>query len=140
MTWFPIRKTSTIVHVEYDHATATLFAENICVRPEDPFDISVDLNKNLRTRHKSVGTYMDARNLAAGRLRTLHSIQIDEEHVLDRLCSHLEHFGKVPEKWRLLVNLEGMSWFTIRPQLRGNRSLVLNVLSANVPFETDARH
>ena len=139
MTWFAIRKTMTIVHVEYEHATATLFAENIRVCPEDPFEIGVDLNKNLRSRSKGVSTYVDAKDLAAGRLRTLRSIQIDDDQVLDRLCSHLEHLGKPPERWRLLVDLEGMSWFTIRPQLRGNRSLILNVLSVDAPLETDAR-
>jgi len=33
MYWNPVRKTSTIVHVSYDHTTATLFAEDVRVRP-----------------------------------------------------------------------------------------------------------
>jgi hypothetical protein len=49
MYWFTLRKTSSIIHVAYDHTNATLFAESVRVRADDPFDVSIDLNKNLRT-------------------------------------------------------------------------------------------
>jgi hypothetical protein len=129
MMWTSIRKTSTFVHLSYGYATATLFAEDIRIRAADPFDVSIDLSKNLRTRHKSVGTYVDARELADGELRSLRSVQIDDERVIERIASHVQHLETVPAIWRLRVELEGSSWFRIQPEVHGGQSLILQVLA-----------
>jgi hypothetical protein len=130
MYWDPVRKTSTIVHVSYDHTTATLFAEDIRVRPDDPFDISIDLGKNLRTRHKGVGTYLDARDLADGEIATLQSVRIDDDQVYERIERHVGCLDSVPKIWRLHIELEGSHWFNVRPEARGRHCLVLHVSSA----------
>lgn len=73
MEWHVLRKTTTHVHLSDEYSDATLFAENIGIRAGDPFDVSVDLNKSLRTRYKSVRTHQDARDLGGGTVRTLKS-------------------------------------------------------------------
>jgi hypothetical protein len=134
MFWDPVRKTTTIVHVAYDHTTATLFAEDIRVRAGDPFDISIDLNKNLRTRHKSVGTYVDAKALAAGEIGTLQSVQLDDDQVYERIGRLIDRLDSVPATWRLHVWLQGSHWFTVCPEARGQHSLIFHVSStASVP-------
>lgn len=138
MYWDTLRKSYVIIHVAYDHTTATLFAENISVRAGDPFDLSIDLNKNLRTRYKSVGTCIDARDLANGEIGTLQSVQIDDDKIYDGIERHLGSLDEVPKVWRLHVALEGAHWFTVRPEVRGRRSLWFHVLSPAVvsPVET----
>lgn len=118
MHWDTLRKTSVIVHVEYGHAHTSLFSENIAVRTGEPFDFSIDLNKNLRTRHKSVGTYVAADDLANGDISRLKAVQIHDKNVLDRIGSKLEHMETVPRAFRLHVALKGSHWFNVRPELR----------------------
>lgn len=130
MYWDTLRKTYILVHVSYGYANATLFAENIRVRAGDPFDVSVDLNKNLRTRHKGVGTYVDASDLARGEMSTLKTLRIDDDQIIDRIGRHLEHVDENPKTWRLHVALEGSHWFVVRPEVRGpHESLWLHIES-----------
>jgi len=129
MYWDPARKTSAIVHVAYDHTTATLFAEHIRIRASEPFDIGGDLNKNLRTRYKSVGTYIDAKELAAGEIGTLQSIQVDDDQVYERIGRPVQRLDDVPETWRLHVGLRGSHWLIVRPEAGGEHSLIFHVSS-----------
>jgi hypothetical protein len=126
MYWDTLRKTTTIVIVEREHTHDKLFAENIRVRVDDDapmLDVSVDLEKNLRTRAKGVGTYIDAmqlaEHLAAGRTSDFKSVTIDDRGVLDRLQRILQCMkGDPPDVWRLHVALRGDYWFVVRPEYR----------------------
>lgn len=129
MHWFPIRKTTVIVHVGYGSTYADVFADDIRVRADDPFDISIDLNRGLRSRSKGVGTYLDARELADGEIDNLTSVQISEKQVYEGIDSHLNSLDETPKTWRLHVSLEGSHWFEVRPEVRAHHTLVLHVES-----------
>lgn len=131
MDWDTLRKTYIIIYVEYGPAHAKLFAENIRVRAADPFDVSIDLSKNLRTRSKGVGTFVDASRLA-NEMGTLKTVHISDAQILERIGWHLKRLDELPNVWRLHVELEGSHWFIVKPEVRGRnvQSLWLTVESA----------
>src|SRR3954470_18050699 len=95
--WFTLKKGSETVHVEYSHGGATLFVENVQLQPDDPFDISLDLNKNLRSRNKQENTYVDANDLAS-EMDTLKSVQITDATAIDGIRKAL---GRMEQKQSL---------------------------------------
>ena len=136
MYWESLRKGTVIVHVEREHTNDTLFADNIRLRVDEGtpmLDVSVDLNKGLRSRSKGVGTYLDAKELSRQRLADFKSLKIDESAIVERIGRALNHFkDDVPQVWRLHVALEGDYWFNVRPEyhkVHDYRSLTLNVES-----------
>lgn len=137
MTWIPIRKTSTLLHVDYSYTTATLFAEAIQIRVGDHFDLSIDLNKNLHGRDKDAGTYIDARELADGEIRHLSAIQIDDDDIVKRIGRWAMRSGSAPKSWRLRIDLQGTSWFVVRPEIQGDHVLVLKVSGTELTTRGD---
>jgi|SRR5215203_889015 len=102
--WWPIRKTTSIISVEYGHTHATLFATDVRVHEGPPFAIGFDLEKNLRTRHTGTGTYLDAEELARGEIRQLKWVVLDDAHVMEGLSSALRHAESTEAPWRLLLD------------------------------------
>ena len=81
MLWFTIKTATTAIDVTYGHGTTTLLTENVSIKPGDPFDVSIDLNKNLRSRNKTENTYVDAKDLS-GQMDSLKSVQIADETIV----------------------------------------------------------
>lgn len=119
--WESLRKGTSIVLVETEHTTDKVFAVSIRLREDDEArarDVSLDLNKSLRTRSKGVGTYLDARRLADGAIAKIKGITIDERGVLDGLRAKLTHMDEQPTTWRMHVALAGDHWFLVKPEYR----------------------
>jgi hypothetical protein len=140
MYWQSLRKTTSQIHVEREHGTDTLFAEGIRLRVDDDakmLDLSVDLNKSLRSRSKGVNTYIDAKQLADDGLADFKGVTIDDNQVIARLGSILEHIDfEAPKVWRLHVALRRDYWFNARPGYRSQNayeSLTFHVESALSP-------
>jgi hypothetical protein len=129
--WCPIRKTTSIISVEYGHAHATLFATDVHVQEGPPFAIRLDLEKNLRTRHTETSTYLDAAELARGEIFRLKLVELDDDHVIEGLSRSLQHAENTEGPWRLVLYLRGRHEFTVKPEFQktgGHRSLALRVI------------
>ena len=86
------------MRVEREFNTDTMFGENCRLRVDNDVqmvDVSVDLNKSLRTRSKGVGSYLDAKDLAddfeKGHWSSFKSITLDDNGMLSRVDSILRH-------------------------------------------------
>lgn len=129
--WSPIRKTTSIISVEYGYTHGSLFATDVEVQEGPPFAIKLDLEKNLRTRHTGTGTYLDAADLAGGEIRRLKWVVLDDSHVMEGLRRTLEHAEDIATPWRLFLLLRGRHEFAVEPEFRktgGHKSLILRVL------------
>ncbi len=120
--WRSIRKTTTQVHVEYGPAYATLFATDIrlCLGP--PITLSLSLESNLRTRHKGVGTYIDAKSLADGQISALSRVQLLDSKVIADVESALKHAQARARPWQLVVQLDGKHEFQVQPAVSNTSS------------------
>jgi hypothetical protein len=122
MYWESLRRGTTIVVVEREHSHDKLFAENMRFRVDDDarmLDVSVDLNKSLRTRSRGVSTYIDAKALAESLPGEFKSLTIDDHGVIDHVRHVLEHLEfKAPDVWRLHVALKGDYWFRASPEYK----------------------
>jgi hypothetical protein len=120
MAWHTLRKTTASVIVEREYTHDTMFAENFRLRVDDEtpmIDLSVDLNKSLRTRSKGVSTYVDAKNMSERRLRDFKGMAIDDEEIVRRLRDILTHVEfEIPSVWRLHISLAGDYWFNVQPE------------------------
>jgi hypothetical protein len=101
MQWKPLRKGTTKLKVERQHATGKVLADNVRFRVDDDarmLDLSVDLTVS-----------------AADGLADFKSLTTDDRVIIDHLAKVLKHvkFG-VPNVWRLHVALQGDHWFTVR--------------------------
>jgi hypothetical protein len=108
--------------------TNNLYAHETCIRTQPSIEISFDLNPNLR-KSKATNPYVDARQLAEGKITRLERVHIDDHHIAEQLRDAA--FGlvsNVPEDWTLTIELEGRHSFRVRPKL-GADSLVLSVVS-----------
>lgn len=107
MHWESLRKGTTIVVAEREHGHDKLFAENIRMRVDDDarmLDMSVDLNKGLRTRSKGVGTYIDAKDLAEELPGGFKSLTIDDHGIIDDVRRILDRLDfKAPDVWLLAI-------------------------------------
>jgi len=120
--WESLRKGTTHVDVQRRYTNDTLLAENIRLRVDDDaqmVDLSIDLNKSLRSRSKGVNTYIDAKNLADVGFADFKAVTIDDGGVLTHINRTLSHLDfDVPAVWRLHVALRGDYWFNGRPEYR----------------------
>ena len=90
--WWSLRKAVTHIHVTYGHDyDRTLFATDVQMQKGPPIAIRVDLERNLRTRVKGVGTFVDALDLAEGRINTLKRMDFRDAHIFERLRRHLRY-------------------------------------------------
>lgn len=129
--WFSVRKGSTGLHVAY-RATFTNNLTGYRTRArEGPIpEIAVDLNPNLRTRNRSTGTYLDARDLADGGLQGLEVLQFADQGVVEALLSRVAR----ARDWRLRLELEGTHTFDVRAETANSSGLFLRVMQ-RVGFE-----
>jgi hypothetical protein len=129
--WWPIRKTASIISVEYGYTHATLFATDVQVQEGPPFAIRVSLEKNLLARHTGTGTYLDAAELARGEIRRLKWVVLDDSHVIEGLSRILEQAEDIEAPWRLFLDLRGRHEFAVEPEFQrtgGHQSLILSVI------------
>ncbi|HEY3384402.1 MAG TPA: hypothetical protein VGK32_21805 [Vicinamibacterales bacterium] len=82
----------------------------------------MDLSRNLRTRSKSGGSYIDAKRLADGAIQRLSSVEIDDKQVLERLNDVMANMEEDPTSWRLLVELVEPHWFVVEPEYRSQQA------------------
>lgn len=125
--WWSLRKGPALIYIEYGHTNADLHATDFRLHKGPPVTVELDLEHNLRTRHKGVGTYVDAQALADGDIRRLTSLKLDDTHVLTGLRHHLKHTADTKPPWRLVIMLRGRHEFTVRPEYR-DRELVLRCI------------
>ena len=126
--WVIIRKGSSHLYVEYGRKhTGNLSAENIRLRIGSVVAVSLDLNRNLRKRDKTAGTYMDARALSAGGLSALTLVQIDDPVLVKEFQEGLESSAVSAHNFRLIIDLEGEKVFQVVPTIQGASSLQLRV-------------
>ena len=135
MTWRTLRKTGILLHVGYgDTFSNNLYAHDSKVRTDPEFEISLDLNGDLRTRNKAENSYQDARELADGEIEHLQVLQITDHTTINRLAKFLDSLDDPPSEWILTIELEGRHSFRVRPDFRETGDLpdlFLNVISAN---------
>jgi hypothetical protein len=98
-----LRRTPIIVSIAYAGGYATnLFGENFTLETKrTDLILSVDLSKNLRTRHKSENTYLDALQFLR-RHAEFQSLHISDKQVVDGLAKAWER----AENAALFVSLE----------------------------------
>jgi hypothetical protein len=83
MAWTSLKKGGASLYVAYGKTfTNNLFGYDARFRSEPSFEISLDLNQNLRTRNKTTNTYIDARDLADGDIDQLKLVQIVDDGLL----------------------------------------------------------
>jgi hypothetical protein len=124
--WRILRKGPASLHIAYAGTfTNNLRSHNTRFRAEPSTEISLDLNPNLRSQNKSANSYVDARQLADGQIRSLEFIQIDDERVVRGLGDALEDLSN---NWILTIELDGTYSFKARPKLE-NGSLFLYIAS-----------
>jgi hypothetical protein len=102
MFWDPVRKTTTIVHVAYDHTTTTLWRRTSASAPA--------------------------------------TVRLDDDQVYERIGRHIDRLDSVPAAWRLHMSLQGSHWFIVRPEARGQHSLILHVSSTAAVPPLEAPH
>lgn len=131
MAWISLKKGGASLHVAYAHTfTNNLYAYDAKFRAVPSFEISLDLNPNLRTRNKTTNTYIDARDLADGEINELELLQIDDEGLLDKLAAAIQSTGRSPADWTLTVELGEQHSFRVKPESDASgRTLYLRVLS-----------
>jgi hypothetical protein len=88
-------------------------------------ELSLDLNRNLRSQNKSTNTYEDARALADGQIGRLEYVQIADERIVRGLGDAL---NDLLNDWTVTIELAGKHTFSMRPRLEDG-SLFLYVRS-----------
>lgn len=112
--WHNLRKTSAHIHLEYGYSTTNhLFADSIKASINSVAIVSFDLNCNLRTLNKEEFAYIDARGLADGEIEQLSSLQCDDNHLLKRLRNILNNSELTPDRWQLVIQLDGEHAFDV---------------------------
>jgi hypothetical protein len=124
--WYNIKKGVETIEVEYANGETTLFVENVEIRPDDPFDVSLDLGKNLRTRNKRENTYIDGQDFAKN-VASLKSVDINDSTVIKSINQQIKRVNPTSARLRILLN--GEHWFTVSMEAHDEFSLMLRVLS-----------
>lgn len=86
MNWFSIRKGVCICHFEYGGFWTDLFVTDTKYRDTPQgFELSIDLNKNLRTNNKTENTYVDCIRLGSN-IAELTTVQVHDKPVWDAVA------------------------------------------------------
>jgi hypothetical protein len=131
--WYSLRKTSVSLYLEYGSTyTGNLSADNIEAAAIDfTLMVKFDLNRNLRTRNKAENSFIDAQELAQGKINQLTCLQCDDKHVLSQLMNLLKRLINTEQapngNWRLIIKLNGDHEFDVIPEFRSPNTLVLRV-------------
>ena len=129
MSWLSLKKGGFSLHVAYAGTyTNNLYGYDARVRIRPTVEISLDLNRNLRTKNKSENGYIDARELADGEIDQLEVVQICDERVIDRLAGAVEMADNPASEWGLTIELEGQHKFRVRPDADRSDSVFLRVI------------
>jgi hypothetical protein len=119
--WWTLRHGRTIVYVEWGQAYGTVFGTDFKMRKGPPVTLALNLDRNLRTRSMTAGTYRDAEALAHGGFRELRLVQISDEHISLGLQFLLQHTEDISPPWRLLLELRGdIHDFEVDPEFRAS--------------------
>jgi len=121
-----MRKGGVLIHVDFGQ-TADLVAENIQIRNSGRLEISLDLNKNLRTRNKQENSYIDALALSKD-ISQLRWVQLFDDAGLEKIAQFVESQHGLSECW-LLVELSGSHAVRVRPEFVRGAHLFLHVLN-----------
>ena len=131
MSWTTLKKGGVNVHITYNGDFSNnlyLYNTQICIKPE--FTIKLDFNPNLKTKNKTTNTYLDARELAEGKIKGLTLIQIDDNTILKQIDRILNMENSIPDTWNLIIGLEGEYLFKVTPKFQrivSSYTLFLNV-------------
>ena len=129
MSWLSLKRGGSSLHVAYaDTYTNNLYGYDARVRIRPTVEISLDLNRNLRTKNKSENGYIDARELADGEIDQLEVVQICDERVKDRLAEAVEMADNPASEWGLTIELEGQHKFRVWPDADRSDSVFLRVI------------
>lgn len=113
MNWVSIRKGVTACHFEYDNFWTDLFVTNSACRvTPDGFELSLDLNKNLRTNDKSENTYLDCLRLSSN-VTSLKTVQVHDDAVTGAIKRRSRPINGV-HAFRLKIVLDSDYWFEAR--------------------------
>ncbi len=117
--WLSLKKGPVGIHI----ACAQTFTDNMSAsdfqtRISTTFEISLDLNGNLRTKNKLDFSYIDARDLAEGRIDELKLVQISDKQILRLIEQRLEAWGKKSRVWLLRIHLDGEHLFRVQPKVK----------------------
>jgi len=117
VSWITIRKTPCHLYISYGHTwTDHLYGHNVRVRNDQDFQIAIDLNPNLRVQNKASDVYADAKDLADGSIASLNYIQLNDDYTLERLENQSLRLNPVPKVWTLVLELNGIHTFKVRPE------------------------
>jgi len=134
--WITARKGSTPLHLMYAHTFSNnVSADNTRVRTQQTLELRMDLNRNLRKRNKDTGMYLDARDLADGKMRQLSLVQIDDGLIIDSIRSCLGVDS--PPEWLLTFELERDWRFVVRPEFQKSHALQSLFLTVTQPLGED---
>lgn len=131
MSWITLKKDGVNVYIEYNKVfSSNLFVYNtqICLKPE--LTIRFDFNPNLKTKNKTTNTYLDAQELAEGKIKGLTLIQIDDNTILKQIDRILNMENSIPDTLNLIIELEGEYLFKAAPKFQriiGSHTLFLSV-------------
>lgn len=131
MQWRTLRKSAVSLFVEYGNTFSNnLWAYNLRARLNPQLEISADLNPNLRSRNRQENGYLDARELADGRISELKTFQVTDEYAMENLRKFLRGRDDIPGVWCLRIELEGEHVFDVEPEYyQPTSSLILRVIS-----------
>ena len=119
--WWTLYHGTTILYVEWSDAHGTVFGTDFKMCKGPPVTLSLNLDRNFRTRSTTTGTFRDAQALAQGGLRDLRLLQISDEQISLGLHFLLEHIEDTSPPWRLLLRVHGdMYNFDVEPEFRGS--------------------
>jgi hypothetical protein len=134
--WMTARKGSTLLHLDYASTFSNnVFGHNTRIRAEPDFEIRIDLNPNLRVRNKDTGTFLDARDLADGRMSKLTLLQLDDARIINMALRCLKKKDVRPKIWRLTLELEQEWCFEVRPEIKRSHMLQSLFLHVAGPCE-----
>ena len=128
--WRTLKRGTVSIYMEYgDTHTGNLTVENIRLCVSSHLELALDLGKNLRTRHKGTGSFLDARSLADGDMADLRFIQIEDSSLLEQVEQELKQGAISVEDMTLRIDLERTWSFKVVPENPKGPWLALRVLS-----------
>ncbi len=117
--WLSLKKGPVGIQIAYARTfTNNLSASDFRTRISTAFEISLDLNGNLRTKDKLDFSYIDARHLAEGKIDELELVQISDKQIIRLIEQRLKAWGKESRVWLLRISLNGEHVFRVQPKVR----------------------
>lgn len=119
--WWTLHHGTTILYVEWGEASGAVFGTGFRMHKGPPVTLALNLDRNLRARSTTAGTYRAAEALARGGFRELRLVQISDENISLGLQFLLQHAEDISPPWRLLLQLRGETHdFKVEPEFRAS--------------------